>query len=348
MPAHDLQPSVHTVGGAFAPNRTSRSQQLSLTAAVSQAIQRADWHQRFAPPSAYACCANAFALGVQPVTARATVWRIMLGADTNDFHCTVARGRQQYELALRDCFEAPGVPQEEHQHTWQCISMDAPRTYHDSSVIQQCVAKGVLQRIAHTAAVQCNHGQMTSGLTFLLAPILLAFFTEPLISGNPALLAAAEADAYCCFTELLARRGYQSTRGCAQLEAVVKRMDSKLHAHLEHHNVGFEMFAVFWITLLLTYSVEMEDGLRLWDAHFTVGQSLEELNICVCATILKRSAVQLRQLTSFEEIMCHLQELPKEVCCGNRIDALLMEARVILEKVFPQILDDDDSNDFAL
>mmetsp|Transcript_14279 Transcript_14279/g.47713 ORF Transcript_14279/g.47713 Transcript_14279/m.47713 type:complete len:268 (-) Transcript_14279:157-960(-) len=89
--------------------------------------------------------------------------------------------------------------------------------------------------------------------------------------------AHAEADAFFCFTALMAemRDVYMhsldnSDSGIhgkiGRLDAMLQAHDPQLHAHLRAHRLDPGFYALRWITTLLAREFDIGDTMRLWDA----------------------------------------------------------------------------------
>ncbi|KAJ1634223.1 rab-GTPase-TBC domain-containing protein [Pavlovales sp. CCMP2436] len=98
--------------------------------------------------------------------------------------------------------------------------------------------------------------------------------------GGGAAPAGLEADAFFCFTNLMAETRDtfcqsldQSDVGVKeaieQLSVLLLRADPELHAHMASEGVSPQFYSFRWITLLVSQEFDLPDVLRIWDSFFS-------------------------------------------------------------------------------
>ncbi|GKV16697.1 hypothetical protein SLEP1_g27302 [Rubroshorea leprosula] len=132
------------------------------------------------------------------------------------------------------------------------------------------------------------------GMNEILAPIFYVFRNDP--DGEMA--AAAEADTFFCFVELLSGFrdhfcqqldnsvvGIRST--ITRLSQLLKEHDEELWRHLEvTTKVNPQFYAFRWITLLLTQEFNFADCLHIWDTLLSDPEGPQETLLRVCCAML--------------------------------------------------------------
>ncbi|XP_039122842.1 TBC1 domain family member 13 [Dioscorea cayenensis subsp. rotundata] len=146
------------------------------------------------------------------------------------------------------------------------------------------------------------------GMNEVLAPLFYVFRNDP--DENNA--AAAEADSFFCFVELLSGFrdnfcqkldnsvvGIRST--ITKLSQLLKKHDGELWRHLEiTTKVNPQFYAFRWITLLLTQEFNFADSLQIWDTLLSDPEGPQEtlLRICCAMLILVRRRLLAGDFTS--------------------------------------------------
>ncbi|XVF84629.1 hypothetical protein PTKIN_Ptkin17bG0052600 [Pterospermum kingtungense] len=132
------------------------------------------------------------------------------------------------------------------------------------------------------------------GMNEILAPLFYVFRNDP--DGEMA--AAAEADTFFCFVELLSgfrdhfcqqldnsNVGIRST--ITRLSQLLKEHDEELWRHLEvTTKVNPQFYAFRWITLLLTQEFNFADSLHIWDTLLSDPEGPLETLLRVCCAML--------------------------------------------------------------
>ncbi|KAL3724567.1 hypothetical protein ACJRO7_029699 [Eucalyptus globulus] len=132
------------------------------------------------------------------------------------------------------------------------------------------------------------------GMNEILAPLFFVFRTDP----DEENAAAAEADTFFCFVELLSGLrdnfcqqldnsvvGIRST--ITRLSQLLKEHDEELWRHLEvTTKVNPQFYAFRWITLLLTQEFSFTDILHIWDTLLSDPEGPQETLLRICCTML--------------------------------------------------------------
>ncbi|XVE84737.1 hypothetical protein DITRI_Ditri17bG0036900 [Diplodiscus trichospermus] len=132
------------------------------------------------------------------------------------------------------------------------------------------------------------------GMNEILAPLFYVFRNDP----DEEMAAAAEADTFFCFVELLSgfrdhfcqqldnsNVGIRST--ITRLSQLLKEHDEELWRHLEvTTKVNPQFYAFRWITLLLTQEFNFADSLHIWDTLLSDPEGPLETLLRVCCAML--------------------------------------------------------------
>ncbi|GLU01540.1 hypothetical protein SLE2022_188460 [Rubroshorea leprosula] len=132
------------------------------------------------------------------------------------------------------------------------------------------------------------------GMNEILAPIFYVFRNDP--DGEMA--AAAEADTFFCFVELLSGFrdhfcqqldnsvvGIRST--ITRLSQLLKEHDEELWRHLEvTTKVSPQFYAFRWISLLLTLEFNFADCIHIWDTLLRDPEGPQETLLRICCAML--------------------------------------------------------------
>ncbi|XP_038991774.1 TBC1 domain family member 13-like [Hibiscus syriacus] len=146
------------------------------------------------------------------------------------------------------------------------------------------------------------------GMNEILAPLFYVFKNDP----DAEMAAAAEADTFFCFVELLSGFrdhfcqqldnsivGIRST--ISRLSQLLKEHDEELWRHLEvTTKVNPQFYAFRWITLLLTQEFNFADSLHIWDTLLSDPEGPLEtlLRVCCAMLILIRKRLLAGDFTS--------------------------------------------------
>lgn len=193
------------------------------------------------------------------------------------------------------------------------IDRDVKRTHPDmlffsGDTISAKLNQDALRNILIVFA-KLNPGiRYVQGMNEILAPLFYVFRNDP----DEDNAAAAEADTFFCFVELLS--GFRDNF-CQQLDNSVvgirstitklslflKEHDEELWRHLEITcKVNPQFYAFRWITLLLTQEFNFTDSLHIWDTLLSDPEGPQEtlLRICCAMLILIRRRLLAGDFTS--------------------------------------------------
>ncbi|KAK8571673.1 hypothetical protein V6N13_047332 [Hibiscus sabdariffa] len=153
------------------------------------------------------------------------------------------------------------------------------------------------------------------GMNEILAPLFYVFKNDP----DAEMAAAAEADTFFCFVELLSgfrdhfcqqldnsNVGIRST--ISRLSQLLKEHDEELWRHLEvTTKVNPQFYAFRWITLLLTQEFNFADSLHIWDTLLSDPEGPLEtlLRVCCAMLILIRRRLLAGDFTSNLKLLQH-------------------------------------------
>lgn len=153
------------------------------------------------------------------------------------------------------------------------------------------------------------------GMNEILAPIFYVFRNDP----DAEMAAAAEADTFFCFVEILSGfrdnfcqqldnsvLGIRST--ITRLSLLLKEHDEELWRHLEvTTKVNPQFYAFRWITLLLTQEFNFAGSLHIWDTLLSDPEGPQEtlLRVCCAMLILIRRRLLAGDFTANLKLLQH-------------------------------------------
>ena len=204
------------------------------------------------------------------------------------------------------------------------IDRDVMRTHPDMHFFSgdgpEVEARRAEMRRALFLFAKLNPGvRYVQGMNELLAPLYHTFKTDP----DPGSAAHAEADAFFCLGELLARCELRDLF-CAQLDgaaggarataarlaALLRAVDPPLARHVfEANAVDPQFFAFRWITLMLTQELPFPDAVRAWDTILADPRGRMDCLLRVCLALLLRARGALLA-GDFAANVKHLQRYP--------------------------------------
>ncbi|GMI78697.1 hypothetical protein like AT4G13730 [Hibiscus trionum] len=262
---------------------------------------------------------------------RSTVWKLLLGylpPDRAQWSSELAKKRSEYKQFKEELLMNP-VTRGEHplslgeSSIWnqffqdseivEQIDRDVKRTHPDMDFFSgdSHLAKSNQDALKDILIVfaKLNPGiRYVQGMNEILAPLFYVFRNDP----DEEMAAAAEADSFFCFVELLS--GFRD-HFCKQLDnsivgirATITRLsqflkehDEELWRHLEiTTKVNPQFYAFRWITLLLTQEFNFADSLRIWDTLLSDLEGPLEtlLRVCCAMLILVRQRLLAGDFTS--------------------------------------------------
>ncbi|TYI36062.1 hypothetical protein ES332_A03G116600v1 [Gossypium tomentosum] len=248
---------------------------------------------------------------------RSTVWKLLLGylpPDHLQWSSELAKKRSEYKQFKEELLMNP-VTHGEHplslgeSSIWnqffqdteiiEQIDRDVKRTHPDMHFFSgdSPLAKSNQDALKDILVVfaKLNPGiRYVQGMNEILAPLFYVFRNDP----DEEMAAAAEADSFFCFVELLSgfrdhfcKQLDNSTVGIrstiSRLSQFLKEHDEELWRHLEiTTKVNPQFYAFRWITLLLTQEFNFADSLHIWDTLLSDPEGPLETLLWVCCAML--------------------------------------------------------------
>ncbi|XP_022761893.1 TBC1 domain family member 13-like isoform X4 [Durio zibethinus] len=241
---------------------------------------------------------------------RSTVWKLLLGylpPDRGQWLCELPKKRSQYRHFKEELLMNPD------SEIIEQIDRDVKRTHPDMHFFSgdSQLAKSNQDALRNILIVfaKLNPGiRYVQGMNEILAPLFYVFRNDP----DEEMAAAAEADTFFCFVELLSgfrdhfcqqldnsNVGIRST--ITRLSQLLKEHDEELWRHLEvTTKVNPQFYAFRWITLLLTQEFNFADSLHIWDTLLSDPEGPLEtlLRVCCAMLILVRRRLLAGDFTS--------------------------------------------------
>ena len=286
-------------------------------------------------------------LGVAP-TARARR-RAAVERRTAEYRKAV---EQHYGPALAGCV---GRPAAEGAMLRQ-IQVDMPRTAPHVPLFRTKSVQDACERVLFVWAARHPASGYVQGINDVLTPFMDAFIGEAQrrcgAGGADAYAALPESErdqiealAYACLTRTLDTIQDNYTAGqpgiqvsVHKLQAVVRRVDAALYAHLEGIGIPFLQFAFRWMNCMLLRELPWELVPRLWDTYLAQGHAgggaMNHFHVYVCAALLTHFSADLRG-KDFAEALMFLQALPTDRMSERDVSELFSQAFVWLS-VFGQ------------
>ncbi|KAK6279261.1 Rab-GAP-TBC domain - like 8 [Theobroma cacao] len=241
---------------------------------------------------------------------RSTVWKLLLGylpPDRGQWSSELTKKRSQYKHFKEELLMNPD------SEIIEQIDRDVKRTHPDMHFFSgdSQLAKSNQDALRNILIVfaKLNPGiRYVQGMNEILAPLFYVFRNDP----DEEMAAAAEADTFFCFVELLSgfrdhfcqqldnsNVGIRST--ITKLSQLLKEHDEELWRHLEvTTKVNPQFYAFRWITLLLTQEFNFADSLHIWDTLLSDPEGPLEtlLRVCCAMLILVRRRLLAGDFTS--------------------------------------------------
>ncbi|KAE8703013.1 DUF246 domain-containing protein [Hibiscus syriacus] len=267
---------------------------------------------------------------------RSTVWKLLLGylpPERGQWSSELAKKRSQYRYFKEELLMNPSVRNHKEAgesrgllsrsqitHGEHPLSLGKSSVWNqffqDSEIIEQIdrdvmrthpgmhffsgdsqLAKSNQDAMRNILIVfaKLNPGiRYVQGMNEILAPLFYVFKNDPDVE----MAAAAEADTFFCFVELLSGFrdhfcqqldnsivGIRST--ISRLSQLLKEHDEELWRHLEvTTKVNPQFYAFRWITLLLTQEFNFADSLHIWDTLLSDPEGPLETLLLVCCAML--------------------------------------------------------------
>ncbi|KAK3120058.1 hypothetical protein QOZ80_9AG0680800 [Eleusine coracana subsp. coracana] len=195
------------------------------------------------------------------------------------------------------------------------IDRDVKRTHPDIPFFSVKSNQESLRRILIIFSKLNPSIRYVQGMNEVLAPLFYVLKNDPDTSNS----AAAEADTYFCFVELLSgfrdnyckhldnsNVGIRST--LSKLSQLLKRHDEELWRHMEVTTKVYPQYYAFrWITLLLTMEFSFNVCIHIWDAILGDPEGPPDtlLRICCAMLILVRKRLLAGDFTANIQLLQH-------------------------------------------
>lgn len=280
-----------------------------------------------------------------PRSVRPTCWKILSGylpTNVERRKGMLDRKRQEYFSLIDQYYDTRH--EEQHQDTFRQILKDVPRMTSLAHLFQQKRIQEIFERILYIWAIRHPASGYVQGINDLVTPFFVVFLSEyidndveveniNLTELPEETLNGIEADTFWCTSKLL--DGIQDNYTFAQpgiqlkvnaLRELVKRIDAKLHNHLEEQSVEYLQFAFRWMNNLLMREIPLRCSIRLWDTFLCEPNGFADFHLYVCAAFLTRFSKDLLREKDFQGVLMFLQNLPTHHWHDEEISELLAEA----------------------
>ncbi|XP_077995260.1 TBC1 domain family member 22B-like [Glandiceps talaboti] len=282
-----------------------------------------------------------------PNAVRPSAWKILLGYLPTNIErrlITLERKRAEYFGFIDQYFETRH--ELTHKDTYRQIHIDIPRTNPLMPLFHQPKVHEIFERILYIWAIRHPASGYVQGMNDLVTPFFVVFLSEyvendtgtcidnyDLSQLEEEKLGFIEADSFWCLSKLL--DGIQDNYTFAQpgiqlkvtaLRELVRRIDARLHSHLEKHNVEYLQFAFRWMNNLLMREIPLKCTIRLWDTYMSEGDGFANFHLYVCAALLVRYSERTQAQRDFHGILLFLQNLPTKDWGNEQIGMMVAEA----------------------
>eukprot|EP00930_Biecheleria_cincta_P066356 TRINITY_DN5246_c0_g1_i1.p1 TRINITY_DN5246_c0_g1~~TRINITY_DN5246_c0_g1_i1.p1 ORF type:complete len:731 (+),score=159.26 TRINITY_DN5246_c0_g1_i1:50-2242(+) len=274
---------------------------------------------------------------------RAQVWKVLLGylpmKRHDEWNAIQAEKRALYAgyrsdlLSINEAHEvqinkvgASTSAVLEAEDLLQEVKNDVDRTRRDFEYFRRPPTQAALLALLFVYA-RLNPGvRYVQGMNEVAAVILYVMSSDP---------ECAEADAFWCFSELMAeiKDGFmqaldnsgEGVYGMVEsVTALLNSYDPELARHLQKTELSLFVFILRWCTLLFAQDVTLPDALRLWDSFIADPSRFQfTVHVCVAVLLLKREDL-LQSEKSFV-----LAEVVQSAPRSTDLDELLTKAFAI-------------------
>jgi hypothetical protein len=243
------------------------------------------------------------------VTTRPVLWRVLLGmappgASANVASCTEKRAL--YTAYLRD-FSPHSEPD-----LMQEIQNDVVRTHQDEEFFRADSVREAMCRILFVFAKLNRAIRYVQGMNEILA-VLYFVYSQDASDWRE----HAEPDAFWSFTALIMEfkdhfLGDLDKDECSvntdlnEISGLLYRHAPDVHKHLRRQNMACQLFALRWVTTLLSREFYLKDTIRIWDPILADPQRFQFL-LFVCLAILLALRDVLLANEEFSENLVVLQ-----------------------------------------
>lgn len=282
-----------------------------------------------------------------PASYRPICWRLMCGllpTSRERRSATLTKKRNEYWKLVDRYFKLS--VEDSHKDTYHQIKIDIPRTNPSIGLYQQTQIQELMERVLFIWAIRHPASGYVQGLNDLICPFMMVFLSEHVRHGEKfenidvkeipeEAIRQVEADCFWCLGWLLdgiqdnytfAQPGIQ--RQVAQLDDLIKRIQTDLHDHLLEQGVQFLQFSFRWFNNLLMRELPLRSIVRLWDSYFAEPGPDERstLHLFTCSAFLIHWKRLLLEQCDFQGLMLAVQGLPTNGWGDSEIAELLAKA----------------------
>ncbi|GFE54559.1 TBC domain containing protein [Babesia ovis] len=283
-----------------------------------------------------------------PLSHRADAWRLVLGylpVVTSTRDSLLERKRLHYREMCKQHCEAEAVCDSD-QKTLKQIQVDLPRTNQKYRLFKDKRVQKLMERVLYVWSVRNPASGYVQGINDLLA-IFVSVFSRPYLKSfqldTPAVdllmekeLDEIEADCFYCLSRVLSQMQDNYTenqpgvyKSLNRLKDLVKRIDLRLHNHLEALGVDILQFPFRWMNCMLIRELPLDCAIRLWDTYIAeLNNGIVTFHEYVSAVFLSVWSDQLLQM-DYQHCLLFLQRLPTSGWGINEIDSVISKAFVL-------------------
>lgn len=256
---------------------------------------------------------------------RSLTWRILLGclpmARHSEWNAISGEKRALYEgykrdllLVDNDCGTAPEVkaehagghvPSSDCRKLLQEVEQDVDRTRRDLEFFRRPATRSSL------VALLFIYARLNPGVRYVQGMNEIAAILFYVMSSGSSDVECAEADAFWCFSELMAeiKEGFMQVMddsfegihaSAGHVLRLLRTYDPELATHLQKSELPPCVWAVRWCFLLFAQDATLPDVVRLWDSFIGDPRRFEFVSHVAFAAVLLSRETLLRAETPFE------------------------------------------------
>ncbi|KAJ2940240.1 hypothetical protein O0L34_g11809 [Tuta absoluta] len=252
--------------------------------------------------------------------------------------CVTLLYKKTDSILVRQYYDA-----ERDDDTYRQIHIDIPRMSPLVALFQQTTVQVMFERILYIWAIRHPASGYVQGINDLVTPFFMVFLQEavpgeeldnfPLDKLTEEQRNIIEADSFWCLSKFLdsiqdnyifAQLGIQHKVN--QLKELIRRIDLRLHEHLQSHGVDYLQFSFRWMNNLLTREIPLACTIRLWDTYLAESDGFATFQLYVCAAFLLHWRERLMLERDFQGLMILLQNVPTQNWTDSNISMLVAEA----------------------
>ena len=233
-----------------------------------------------------------------------------------------------------------------NQQNYKQILADVPRTMPEFPIFSLPHIQSMLTRILYIWNVRHPASGYVQGINDLCAPFIVTYlgehfkvafddskeFQKEIERIGTETLEFIEADVYWSLCKVIEKTQdvYTSHQPGAhkmlrKVKEITKRINAKLHGHIENQGVDFIQFAFRWVNCFLMREFALDKVIRMWDTYFSEEEDFAEFHIYVCASFLLHWEREIME-KEFPPLLVFLQSLPTSKWTDDDIGMLMAEA----------------------